>query len=270
MSNGRRGALFEPVRLALVHLRVAALNELQYRLNFFVQLFQSAIALAVGLIAIAVVYSHTDSLGGWSQGQLLAVMGVHLTIGGVIRTFVAPNMRKLMEDVNEGTLDYALTRPADSQLMVSVRQFSIWSAIDIVMGLAVVAWAGVAVEGAVGLAGTITFLVVMTCGSVIVYCVWMAATTVTFRTIKGDNMMQLLEGIYEAGRWPVTLYPSWLRMTLTFLVPLAFAVTVPAEVVAGRLQPASLIGAVVITALFVTATRMLWRRGIRSYSGASA
>jgi ABC-2 type transport system permease protein len=258
------------VRLAFIHLRVAALNELQYRLNFFVQLVQSTIALAVGLIAIAVVYSHTKSLGGWSQGQLLAVMGVHLLIGGVIRTFVAPNMRQLMEDVNEGTLDYALTRPADSQLMVSVRIFSIWNSIDILMGVVVVVWAGFLVEGTVGVSGTLGFLVVILCGSIIVYCVWLAATTITFRIVRGDYVMQLLDGIYEAGRWPVTLYPTWLRMTLTVLVPLAFAVTVPAEVVANRFDASSIVWSLVVTSAFVIGSRIIWRHGIRQYSGASA
>jgi ABC-2 type transport system permease protein len=120
MSSKPAGA----VRLALLHWRIGALNEMQYRLNFWVQLFNSAIALATGLIAIALVYGHTTSLGGWSQPQLLAVMGVHITIGGILKTFIQPNMNRLMEDVQEGTLDYALTRPADSQLMVSVKEVS--------------------------------------------------------------------------------------------------------------------------------------------------
>ena len=259
-----------PAKLAAVHLKVAALNELQYRLNFFVQLLQSTVALVVGLIVIAVVYSHTESLGGWSHNQLLAVMGVHLFLGGMIRTFIAPNMRRLMEDVNEGTLDYALTRPADSQLMVSVKQFSIWSAIDILMGLLVILWAGFAVEGSIGLIGTVNFLVVIACGTIIVYSVWLAVTTVTFKIIRGDQVMQLLDGIYEAGRWPVTLYPTWLRLTLTFLVPLAFAVTVPAEVIASRFGASSLVWTLLITAVFAAGARIIWKKGIRNYSGASA
>jgi len=259
-----------PWRLAVIHFRVAALNELQYRLNFFVQLFQSIVALGTGLVAILVVYSHTDSLGGWSASQLLAVMGVHLMLGGVIRTFVAPNMRRLLEDVVEGTLDYALTRPADAQLMVSVREFSIWNGIDIVLGAGVVVWAGVAVEGSIGLVGTVAFLVVICCGAVIVYSVWLAGCTVTFRIIRGDYVLQLLDGIYEAGRWPVTLYPGWLRMSLTFLIPLAFAVTVPAEVVSSRFDGSSILWAMVITVAFAFGSRQIWLRSIRHYSGASA
>lgn len=259
-----------PVRLAAIHLKVAALNEFQYRLNFFVQLLQSTVALVVGLVAIAIVYSHTESLGGWSQAQLLAVMGVHLLIGGVIRTFVAPNMRRLMEDVNDGNLDYALTRPADSQLMVSVRQFSIWSGIDIVMGAAVVTWSALAVDGAMGPVGLLGFVFVIGCGVVIVYSVWLAATTITFKIIRGDYVMQLLDGIYDAGRWPVSLYPTWLRLTLTFLVPLAFAVTVPAEVVADRFDASTIVWSLVVAAGFALVARLVWKRGIRNYSGASA
>jgi ABC-2 type transport system permease protein len=52
------------VRLAWVFFRVNALNELQYRANFFVQLMQSLIALVTGLAVIALVFSHTESLRG--------------------------------------------------------------------------------------------------------------------------------------------------------------------------------------------------------------
>ena len=51
------------------------MNELQYRVNFVVQLFQSAIALVVGLLVLALVYSHTDELNGWSQSELLCLSG---------------------------------------------------------------------------------------------------------------------------------------------------------------------------------------------------
>ena len=68
----------------------------------------------------------------------------------------------------------------------------------------------------------------------------------------------------------MTLYPSWLRLSLTFLVPLAFAVTVPAEVVANRLDGSSLVWTIVVTVAFAIGSRIIWRRGIRSYVGASA
>ena len=57
-------------RVAWVHLRVAVMNELQYRANFFVQLLQSVVLVGTGLIALAVIFDHTDDLNGWTRPEL--------------------------------------------------------------------------------------------------------------------------------------------------------------------------------------------------------
>ena len=76
--------------------------------------------------------------------------------------------------------------------------------------------------------------------------------------------------MYEAGRWPISLYPGWLRFGLTFLVPVAFATTVPAEALTGRLDTPTLFGALALAAALLVASRLFWRTGVRHYSGASA
>ena len=68
----------------------------------------------------------------------------------------------------------------------------------------------------------------------------------------------------------MTIYPNWLRLGLTFLVPVAFAVTVPAEALTGRLTILTLLGAAALTVFFIFVSRLVWKWGTRSYSGASA
>src|SRR5919202_6196307 len=109
------------LRVGWFFFRVAAMNELHYRANFFVQLFQSLLAIGVGLVVLALVYSHTTSLNGWSESQLLAVLGIQILMGGVIHATIQPNMERLITEVHDGKLDYALTKPA-AQVLVSVRE----------------------------------------------------------------------------------------------------------------------------------------------------
>jgi len=108
------------VRVSWLFFKLGVLNELQYRVNFFVSLFQAAIALVTGLVVLGLVYSHTQELNGWSQSELLCVLGIQILMGGVIRTSIQPNMTRLIEDVHDGKLDYALTKPEDAQVLVSV------------------------------------------------------------------------------------------------------------------------------------------------------
>ena len=83
-------------------------------------------------------------------------------------------------------------------------------------------------------------------------------------------MINLFQGLYAAGRYPVGIYPDWLRTGLTFLVPVAFAVTVPAEALTQRLTPQTLIGAIAFATFLLIVSRLFWRRGLQQYGGASS
>jgi ABC-2 type transport system permease protein len=76
--------------------------------------------------------------------------------------------------------------------------------------------------------------------------------------------------MYEAGRWPVGLYPPWLRIALTVVVPVAFAITVPVETLVGRLEATTLVATGVLAVAFLAGSRWFWRFGLRHYTGASA
>ena len=75
-------------------MRIGIANEMQYRVNFFIQLLQSLINLGIGLVGLWLVFSHTSELGGWSQTELLVVMGVYMLMGGLIQSAIQPNMQR--------------------------------------------------------------------------------------------------------------------------------------------------------------------------------
>jgi ABC-2 type transport system permease protein len=258
------------LRLIWSYFRIGAMNELHYRLNFVLQLFQSLIELGTGLVALAIVFSHTTELRGWSPPELLAVMGVHVLMGGVIRSTIQPNMQRLMGEVQDGTLDFALTKPADSQVMVSVREVRVWQSVDIVIGLVLIVVAVFLLQSTLTVGAIAAFVVALLLGATMIYCFWLMLTTGAFWVIRMDQIVELFQGVYQAGRWPVGVYPGWLRVGLTFLVPIAFAVTVPAEALTGRLSWQTLLGAAALALLLMLLARWIWRVGLRHYSGASA
>ncbi len=272
-ARNRREPRWEPLRplkLTWIFFRLGAMNELQYRANFFLQLLQSLVALGTALAVLALVFSYTDRLGGWSPPELLTIMGVHIALGGVIHTFIQPNMERLIEDIREGKLDYPLTKPEDSQVLVSVREIRIWQAVDIVVGGVVLGVAIAQLERGVGIGEALAFALAVLVGAVMIYSFWLILTIGAFWIVRMEFIVELFEGVYQAGRWPVTIYPVWLRGGLTFLIPLAFAVTVPAQAITSRLNGQTLLGAVAFAALLFAVTRVFWKRGLRRYSGASA
>jgi ABC-2 type transport system permease protein len=258
------------LRLAWLYFRVGSMNELQYRANFFIQLLQSAVAVGTALVVLALVYSHTPELNGWSQSEVLVVMGIQIMLGGVIRMSIQPNMERLMEEVRDGKLDFALTKPEDSQVLISVRDVRIWRSVDIVSGAAVLGYGVAGLERKVGIGDAALFPLLLGIGALMIYCFWLVLSTGAFWVVNMWSIIELFEGVYQTGRFPVGIYPGWLRIGVTFLVPIAFAITVPAEAVTSRLEWETVLLALGFAAVLFAFTRWWWRFGLRHYSGASA
>jgi viologen exporter family transport system permease protein len=258
------------LRLLGLFFRIGALNEVQYRANFWLQLLQAAIAVGTGLAVLGLVFSQTPALNGWTQPELLAVMGVHIAMGGVIAAFISPNMERLRDDIRDGRFDFVLTKPDDVQVLASVREIRIWQTVDVLVGAVVLAIAVGQLGQSLGVVEAAAFAVALVIGGLLIYCFFLALTTVAFWIVRIDEIHELFEGVYQSGRWPVTVYPGWLRLSLTFLVPIAFAVTVPAQALTGRLTPETLVLAAGFCVVLLAVTRAFFRVGLRHYSGASA
>jgi ABC-2 type transport system permease protein len=266
LCGGRMSAL----RVMWLFLKVGVLNELQYRVNFFVSVLQSLIQVVAGLVVLALVYSNTTELNGWTEPELLCLFGIQILLGGVIRTFIQPNMVQLMQDVQQGTLDYALTKPEDAQVLVSVRQFRVWQIVDVISGLILLGVGISDLQSGVGAVDVLSFVVALGLGTVMIYCFWLVMTTGAFWLVRMEQTAELFDGVYLTGRFPVGIYPPWLRYSVTFLVPIAFAVTVPAQAITSRLEWQTLLLAAAFAVCLFAFTRWFWRYGLKNYTGASA
>lgn len=257
-------------RLAWLMLRVQLLNELQYRANFAVQLLQSALALVTGVVMIDLVFGHVDDLKGWSKPQLHVVFGVFTLVGGLLRMIVRPAFAKLVEDVRKGSFDFVLTKPVNAQLWVSCRAVNLWQGTDVLFGLAIIAWASARLAPQIRGTDVLLFCAALLLGVVIVYCFLFSLAVTSFWFVRTIEMAELFESLYQAGRWPLAIYPDWLRLALTFIVPIGPAISLPADAMLSRLPAYALLGELALAVAAIAFARWCFRSGVRNYTGASA
>jgi ABC-2 type transport system permease protein len=154
--------------------------------------------------------------------------------------------------------------------LISIREFHLWSLTDVVVGILVLSYGVYYYQGSVGISQSLAFMLALLMGSILIYCFWLIITSTAFWIVRVDEIVNLFQGVYAAGRWPVGIYPRWLQVGLTFIIPVAFAVTIPAEALTSRLTPLVLAGTFALTTFFIILARVIWRLGLKNYSGASA
>ncbi len=166
------------------------------------------------------------------------LVGIHFFLSGLIGIVMRPSMEALMEGIRLGTFDFLLIKPADSQLLASTQVVAPQAATDVVVGIGVVVFGMTRLGVTLGPLDVALFLVMLLAGLVIVYSFLLLLATCAFWFVKLENVLVIFQALFgNAGRWPVTIFPPGLRVFLTFVVPVAFAVTVPAQALTGQLGP---------------------------------
>jgi ABC-2 type transport system permease protein len=246
------------------------INEFEYRLNFISNIGLSLFWLVWAALSVRVYFIHTDSIAGWNYLELLMVMGLFFAMNGYRQMVVEPNLSRLSEYVRLGTLDYILTKPVDSQFLVSLRHLGVFNWGDPLLGMGLVVFALFRL-GRLPHPGQIAlFIVLIVAGMVLLYSISLILQTTTFWLINVEEADSVIQGLLETGRFPIQFYRGWLRGVLTVVIPVAFMTTFPAQALLGRLEVWTAGAAIGLAATLFVAARLFWRFGLKYYSGASA
>ena len=242
--------------------------EMEYRINFLLAALSSLGNLAGSLFGVSLFYSNGYTFQGWSWEEALVVLGIFTVLQGFSTTFLAANLNHIVDHIQQGTLDFVLLKPISSQFWLSTRTFSPWGLPDVFFGLVLIGYAGEHLN--LTLSDYLLSAVPLLFGFVSLYSLWfmLGATSVWF--VKIYNVTEVLRGLLEAGRYPMVAYPTAYRFFFTFVVPVAFLTTVPAEAMLGRVQISWLVGAGVLALALLFAAGRLWRFALRFYTSASS
>lgn len=242
--------------------------ELEYRINFVLATLTSLGNLAGSLFGLFLFYRTGYTFQGWSWAEALVVLGIFTLLQGFSSTFLAPNLNSIVKLVQQGTLDFVLLKPISSQFWLSIHTISPWGIPDIVFGGVLIFYAGNQLN--VQFSDYLLSVIPLIFGLASLYSLWfmLGATSIWF--VKIYNVTEVLRGLLEAGRYPMVAYPTAYRFFFTFVVPVAFLTTVPAEAMLGRVQLGWIVGAGFLAIALLFIARSFWGYALRFYTSASS
>lgn len=250
-------------------MRASLMTGLQYRSDF---LFDSATGLFRAFATAAplwLVYQHTDAVMGWALPDAALVLALFLVMQALIGGLIEPNLATVIEGVRLGTLDLILLKPADAQLLVSLRSIAPARMWDLVAAVVVGGWALQRMPTPSPLDVAIA-LAMLAAGLASLYSLWLLAICASFFFVRVDNLRFLLRSVTDAGRWPITVFSGWVRWALTLIIPVGIITSFPAMALRGRWD-ASLVAVGLLTAAaFLWGSRQVWKKSLASYTSASS
>tara|TARA_Y100000589_G_scaffold326089_1_gene365232 strand:+ start:42 stop:836 length:795 start_codon:yes stop_codon:yes gene_type:complete len=244
--------------------------ELEYKINLFIDLVTSILGLIGSLFLLSIFFSNTKDLGGWSFDQALIIQSIYTILNGVTNTWFSPNLTEIVKYIREGTLDYVLIKPIDSQFWISLKRISPTGLIEILLGLFVLIYCFYLNNISFSFSSFMMLVLTLICSISILYSLWFLISTTTIWFIKTWNATEVLRSFLYIGRFPLNSFSFPLRIFFSTIIPITFITTIPSEVILGLSTFWKILLEIFVSSSFLFFSRKFWKFALKFYTSASS
>jgi ABC-2 type transport system permease protein len=259
------------LKLLFIQLRASTTVAMQYRVDFLVEGAISAFWALLALIPLSIVFTGgRQSVAGWTFPELLIVLGWFTLLKALLEGAINPSLMAVVDHIRRGTLDFVLLKPADAQFLVSTARFEPWRIADALAAVGMFVYAFRQLGRLPRPENVALALFLLAVATLILYSLWILVISAAFYVVRIDNLSFLFSSIYDAARWPVSVFSGALRIVFTFVIPLAVMTTFPAMALLGTLPLATAATCAAGALLFAAMARAVWSRSLAKYTSASS
>ena len=263
-------AVIRSFRIIAQMLKTSIETQAQYRVDFIAEMVLAVFWAAWHVAPLWIIFELRESVAGWTRPQAMIVMSAFLILKAMLQGLIMPNLNQLVMAIRSGSFDFILLKPADAQLLVSFTKVLPSKLVDLLAGVALGVWSILQLDPAPTTLQLLAGALMLAAGALAIYSLWLAAICTAFWWVKVDNMSFLFSSVFDAARWPISVFRGWIRIVLTYVLPVALMTSYPALAILGKLSISAGLSAWALAVGLAIASRFIWKRALASYASASS
>ena len=251
-------------------LHTSLASELEYKTNILIDLITAILSLIGSIFLLSIFFQNNGIIGGWEFKEALIIQGIYTILNGVTNTWFNPNLTEIVKHIREGTLDFVLLKPIDSQFFISLKKLNPSGFLEIILGFSLLLYCIRINQITFNLSFLGLCFITITCSICILYSLWFFISTTTIWFVKTWNATEVLRSFLYIGRFPLNSFSFPLRIFFSVIIPVAFITTIPSEVFLGFSKFGEILLEVIIAIVFLFTSRKFWLFALKFYTSASS
>jgi len=267
-------------RVLAAFARNSLVRDMTFRGNFLIECVSSLSWVLMNFGYYWLIFQYTGMIGadsGWGKYEFFAFLATSLFINSLVEAFFMPNTEEFSELVRTGGLDFALTKPIDTQFLISFAKVD-WSSLANFLFAALLL--GFALPRLAAPPPAIAYLLYplyILCGVALLYSLMIVLAASSVWLGRNQNLYDFWFYITNFSRYPMEIYAgplgNPLRIAFTYIVPVLIVVNVPARLLAQPLSGENVwlaFYAVGATAAALVVSRWVFLQSLKGYRSASS
>jgi len=206
---------------------------LEYKTNILVDLITAILSLVGSIFLVSIFFQNSGYIGVWKFEQALIIQAIYTILNGITNTWFNPNLTEIVKHIREGTLDFVLLKPIDSQFFISLKKINPSGFLEIILGFCLLLYCIKINQINLNLSFLTLCFITIVCSICILYSLWFFISTTTIWFVKTWNAIEVLRSFLYIGRFPLNSFSFSLRIFFSIFIPIAFITTIPSEVFLG-------------------------------------
>lgn len=249
--------------------RASLIADLEFRSNFLIRILTDIFWYAAQITTFEVLFLHTDKIGDWNQAQTRVFLGVLFVIDAVYMIVFSENLDRMSEKVRKGDMDLILTKPAESQFIISLQKVNTALFGNLILGLIWFFWS-LSQLPEFSWWRLLWLIVMVPCGVSVVYALRFSFSALAVIFAKSENIQFLWFQLYKLATRPDSIYFPWLKFILLTILPIGMIASVPARVLIDPPNILFPLWAVFLAPMLIYLSHRFWNFCLKYYSSASS
>lgn len=257
-------------RIWLASARYSIVRTMMFRGDFLMWSLVEFFWMAVNVLLIGVIYSHTNSIAGWTKYEMLLLVGTSMILQRLMMGFFWSNLFELGRNVRSGQFDFFLAQPGNPLFMVSTRKLDLDGILNSFIAIAVVIYSAQQLHLHPSALDVALYVLLLACALVIHYAAVLLIVSLTFWIIGSQGIEGSYFTLFEFSRLPREAFRGVANIIFVWGLPAVICSNVPASVLIHGFQPHYVLWLGATAAVWLVVAVVVFNRGLRRYASASS
>ena len=246
-------------------------REMEFKANFIAHIIVDLIYYSSLYLFYYVIFQFTDTIGSFTKETVIIFMIVTYMIDAVYEFFFSGNIYSFNQMIVKGNLDFILTKPINSQFLLSLRYVGFNGIISFSLLLMLLFFLTTNYpHHNIPSFNYVLFFISFIMGNIIWYSIDFIIHCLSFWFKNFSVAGWLGSNIKQFAMRPDTIYGGVLRKMLFSFFPMAMIASVPVRFLIYGFNGYLLLNQVVVCILFFSFARYVWISSLSRYESASS
>ncbi len=238
------------IHLYFSYIKRSIIARLEYKKDTFISIISFFMVNVASILSISFILNSIPSLQGWTMSEIGFLYGFSMMPVAIDHLFTDDLWTVAYFKVRSGELDRMFLRPVPVLFQVIAETFQLEGLGELFVGIIMLIVCGNMININWSFPLVLLLFVATIFGGVIITALKIIFASLAFIFRRSGPLLQVVYNFISYTRYPLSIYPKFIKALLTFIFPFALFISFPIETVLyNRYSPYLLMLVIILVAI---------------------